>query len=231
MPCRTCRQVMASSAERHKTAPLLRTYRPPTASGLARLPGRVSNHVPCSTAGLSEAARASPRPRGVGRRTTVFQLSRPARRASSPAPSGARCHPTWPTSSNVNRPNMRPCCGPPRALTPRTSPSLPARRRRPRKNDGIAAAASTMQMWMADRCPSSFLGSARDDGAASDANRWKFCRSIDVNRLHKTGCLRPGWAGGWQWTRDSERSPRSPARRRRPAASFLSRAQERRRVG
>jgi hypothetical protein len=28
------------------------------------------------------------------------------------------------------------------------------------------------------------------------------CRSIDVNRLHKAGCLQPGWAGGWQWTRD-----------------------------
>jgi hypothetical protein len=29
-------------------------------------------------------------------------------------------------------------------------------------------------------------------------------RSIDVNRLHKMGCLRPGWTGGWQWTRDGE---------------------------
>ncbi len=31
------------------------------------------------------------------------------------------------------------------------------------------------------------------------------CRSIDVNRLHKTGCLRAGWAGGWQWTSDGEK--------------------------
>lgn len=31
------------------------------------------------------------------------------------------------------------------------------------------------------------------------------CRSIDVNRLHKAGCLRPGWWGGWQWTRDGEK--------------------------
>jgi hypothetical protein len=30
------------------------------------------------------------------------------------------------------------------------------------------------------------------------------CRSIDVNRLHRKGCLRAGWAGGWQWTRDGE---------------------------
>jgi hypothetical protein len=30
------------------------------------------------------------------------------------------------------------------------------------------------------------------------------CRAIDVNRLHKAGCLRPGWWGGWQWTRDGE---------------------------
>ena len=31
------------------------------------------------------------------------------------------------------------------------------------------------------------------------------CRSIDVNRLHRAGCLVPGWAGGWQWTRDGEK--------------------------
>jgi hypothetical protein len=30
-------------------------------------------------------------------------------------------------------------------------------------------------------------------------------RSIDVNRLHRKGCLRTGWWGGWQWTRDSEK--------------------------
>jgi hypothetical protein len=30
------------------------------------------------------------------------------------------------------------------------------------------------------------------------------CRSIDVNRLHREGCLRAGWVGGWQWTRDGE---------------------------
>jgi len=30
------------------------------------------------------------------------------------------------------------------------------------------------------------------------------CRSIDVNRLHRAGCLVPGWAGGWQWTCDGE---------------------------
>src|SRR5262249_9129407 len=30
------------------------------------------------------------------------------------------------------------------------------------------------------------------------------CRSIDVNQLRGEGCLRPGWAGIWQWTRDGE---------------------------
>jgi hypothetical protein len=30
-------------------------------------------------------------------------------------------------------------------------------------------------------------------------------RSIDVNRLQREGCLRPGYSGGWQWTRDGER--------------------------
>jgi hypothetical protein len=26
-----------------------------------------------------------------------------------------------------------------------------------------------------------------------------------VNRLHRAGCLHPGWSGGWQWTQDGER--------------------------
>lgn len=30
------------------------------------------------------------------------------------------------------------------------------------------------------------------------------CRSIDVNRLSREGCLKPGWCGGWQWSRDGE---------------------------
>jgi hypothetical protein len=28
------------------------------------------------------------------------------------------------------------------------------------------------------------------------------CRSLDVNRLNREGCLRPGWQGNWQWSRD-----------------------------
>jgi hypothetical protein len=32
------------------------------------------------------------------------------------------------------------------------------------------------------------------------------CRSLDVNRLHREGCLRSGWSGIWQWTRDGERT-------------------------
>jgi hypothetical protein len=31
------------------------------------------------------------------------------------------------------------------------------------------------------------------------------CRSIDVNRLHRQGCLRAGWMGSWQWTCDGEK--------------------------
>ena len=30
------------------------------------------------------------------------------------------------------------------------------------------------------------------------------CRSLDVNRLSKAGCLRPGYRGGWAWTADGE---------------------------
>lgn len=42
------------------------------------------------------------------------------------------------------------------------------------------------------------------------------CRSIDVNRLHRDGCLAPGWRGGWEWKRDDER-----------VASIVLRAKER----
>ena len=30
-------------------------------------------------------------------------------------------------------------------------------------------------------------------------------RSLDINRLNRTGCLRPGYWGGWEWKRDGER--------------------------
>jgi hypothetical protein len=46
-------------------------------------------------------------------------------------------------------------------------------------------------------------GSGRRSGFGRDTV--ESCRSLDVNRLHKTGCLRPGWWGGWQWTRDGEK--------------------------
>jgi hypothetical protein len=46
------------------------------------------------------------------------------------------------------------------------------------------------------------LGSGRPSG--SGRSTVEACRSIDVNRLHREGCLRAGWVGGWQWKRDSE---------------------------
>ncbi len=30
------------------------------------------------------------------------------------------------------------------------------------------------------------------------------CRSLDVNRFHKDGCLRNGWQGNWTWSRDGQ---------------------------
>src|SRR5215472_2240304 len=30
-------------------------------------------------------------------------------------------------------------------------------------------------------------------------------RSLDINRLNRAGCLRLGYRGGWEWTRDGER--------------------------
>lgn len=46
------------------------------------------------------------------------------------------------------------------------------------------------------------FGSGRPSG--SGRGTVESCRSIDVSRLHREGCLRAGWMGGWQWTRDGE---------------------------
>jgi hypothetical protein len=46
------------------------------------------------------------------------------------------------------------------------------------------------------------FGSGRSSGFGR--NKVESCRSLDVNRLHKAGCLATGWRGGWQWTRDGE---------------------------
>ncbi len=47
------------------------------------------------------------------------------------------------------------------------------------------------------------IGSGRPSGLGR--NTVETCRAIDVNRLNREGCLRPGWAGGWQWSRDGEK--------------------------
>ena len=47
------------------------------------------------------------------------------------------------------------------------------------------------------------FGSGRPSGSGRD--KVESSRSIDVNKLHKAGCLRAGSVGGWQWTRDGER--------------------------
>jgi hypothetical protein len=47
------------------------------------------------------------------------------------------------------------------------------------------------------------FGSGRSSG--SGRGTVESCRSIDVNRLLREGCLSSGWQGGWQWTRDGER--------------------------
>lgn len=45
-------------------------------------------------------------------------------------------------------------------------------------------------------------------GFGSGRPGWKakadHSRSLDVNRLHREGCLTPGKWGGWQWTVDGE---------------------------
>lgn len=47
------------------------------------------------------------------------------------------------------------------------------------------------------------FGSGRPSG--SGRGTVEDCRSIDVNQLHREGCLRIGWKGGCQWTRDGEK--------------------------
>jgi hypothetical protein len=46
------------------------------------------------------------------------------------------------------------------------------------------------------------FGSGRPSGFGT--GKVEACRSIDVNWLHRDGCLSPGWAGAWQWTRNGE---------------------------
>lgn len=46
------------------------------------------------------------------------------------------------------------------------------------------------------------FGSGRPSGSGRDTVEG--CHSIDANRLQRHGCLRAGWAGGWQWTASGE---------------------------
>jgi hypothetical protein len=47
------------------------------------------------------------------------------------------------------------------------------------------------------------FGSGRRSGSGRDTV--EACRSIDVNRLYREGCLREGLSGSWQWTQDGEK--------------------------
>ena len=47
------------------------------------------------------------------------------------------------------------------------------------------------------------LGSGRPSGCGR--GKVEACRSIDVNRLNRDGCLKPGWLGFSQWTRHGEK--------------------------
>lgn len=47
------------------------------------------------------------------------------------------------------------------------------------------------------------LGSGRQGGSGRDTV--EAYRALDVNHLHRAGCLAPSWWGGWRWTRDGER--------------------------
>ena len=46
-------------------------------------------------------------------------------------------------------------------------------------------------------------GSGRPSGWGR--NQVEEFRSFDVNRLHREGCLQPGWVGGWHWAKGGEK--------------------------
>jgi hypothetical protein len=46
------------------------------------------------------------------------------------------------------------------------------------------------------------FGSGRPSGGGREVV--EACRSLDVDRLQRAGCLRPGWSGSWLWTRNGE---------------------------
>jgi hypothetical protein len=48
------------------------------------------------------------------------------------------------------------------------------------------------------------LGSGSHGGRSTTEG----CRSLDINQLHRADCLRPGWSGGWYWSRGGERVAR-----------------------
>jgi hypothetical protein len=45
-------------------------------------------------------------------------------------------------------------------------------------------------------------------GPTSYRQKAEDCRSLDVNRLHREGCLKPGMQGNWIWSRDGEQVAR-----------------------
>jgi hypothetical protein len=51
------------------------------------------------------------------------------------------------------------------------------------------------------------FGSGRPSGGGRD--KVEACRSIDVNRLHREGCLRGGWWAAGNGAATEKRSPRS----------------------
>ncbi|UWQ90844.1 hypothetical protein K3727_19170 [Rhodobacteraceae bacterium M382] len=41
-------------------------------------------------------------------------------------------------------------------------------------------------------------------GRPSHKQKAEGCRTLDVNRMHREGCLNNGWRGNWTWSRDGE---------------------------
>jgi hypothetical protein len=45
-------------------------------------------------------------------------------------------------------------------------------------------------------------------GRTSGKQRAEHSRALNITTLHRSGCLKAGWSGGWSWTRDGQEQAR-----------------------
>lgn len=53
---------------------------------------------------------------------------------------------------------------------------------------------------------------AYGSGRTGHKQKAEHCRSLDVNKMRREGCLEPGWSGNWVWSRDGQEVARISGR-------------------